>query len=695
MVTSAYGPGWDLAALRRKFPQSLKGCNLKQLMGYCSALGFSARPLRLELSALKDLKLPCILHWNMDHFVVLHKVGRKHVVILDPAAGERRLSLDEVSQYFTGVALELSPRGDFKPAENRQQLKLSQLTGRVYGLGRSVLQIMAVAMALEFFAIIAPLFNQMVVDDAIASHDKDLLSVLLLGFGLLLVIQTALALARSWLVMVLGQTLSLQWLGNIFSHLVRLPIDWFEKRHLGDISSRFSAVHHIQRTLTTAMIEALLDGMMALVALAMLFLYSTPLTVVVVAAAFLYGLIRLLSFSPLRNATAERLVLAGQEHSYFIETLRAMTPLKLFGREQQRSARWQNLMVEVLNRDVRTAKMNIGFTAANTFIFGVENLLVFWLGAKAILAAQDTAGAVPFTIGMLLAFMSFKAQFTGRIIALINQGIDLKMLNMHTERLADIALTPPERDTPAGDLPHNDLTHLAPSLELRNVCFRYGEGETWVLRNTNLRINAGESVAITGPSGSGKTTLLKVMLGLLQPTEGEVLYGGQSVRQVGLSNVRRNIGTVMQEDALLTGSIADNIAFFDIQPNAERIQACAKSAQVHDEITRMVMGYHTMVGDLGAGLSGGQKQRLLLARALYKRPQILALDEATSHLDILNERTVTATLSKMQLTRIIVAHRPETIAGAQRVVSLQQGEVLEVARGNVAMSTSEPVEVHD
>jgi ATP-binding cassette subfamily B protein RaxB len=209
---------------------------------------------------------------------------------------------------------------------------------------------------------------------------------------------------------------------------------------------------------------------------------------------------------------------------------------------------------------------------------------------------------------------------------------------------------------------------LSPSLELRNVSFRYGEGEPWILKGVNLKIEAGENVAITGSSGCGKTTLLKVMLGLLQPSKGDVLYGGVPVRQLGMTNVRRRVGTVMQEDVLLTGSIADNIAFFDMAPDQKRIEACGQLAQLHNDVVRMPMGYQTLVGELGSGLSGGQKQRLLLARALYKQPAILALDEATSHLDIENEKAVNAVLSDMRLTRIVIAHRPETIASAQRSI---------------------------
>jgi ATP-binding cassette, subfamily B, bacterial CvaB/MchF/RaxB len=491
-------------------------------------------------------------------------------------------------------------------------------------------------------------------------------------------------------VMVLGQSLHLQWVGNVFAHLVRLPVDWFERRHLGDIVSRFGSVGSIQSALTTAVVEAVLDGVMAIGALVLMWLYSPMLSMVVFAAVLVYGLLRWAGYGPFREAAAERLVVAAKENSHFLETLRAITPLKLFGREEERRARWQNLIVDVQNRDVRTAKLGIWFGTANTFVFGLENLLVLWLGAKLVmstggLAGSSAAGGTAFTVGMLFAFLAYKSQFTGRVSALIDYAVQLRMLGLHAERLADIALATPE---PA-DLPAHDLAHLPASLELRDVSFRYGQGEPWVLRNANLRIEAGESLAIVGPSGSGKTTLLKILLGLQPPTEGEVLYGGVPVRQLGLQNVRQQIGTVMQDDALFTGSLHDNIAFFDLRPDRERIEACARLAQVHADIVKLPMGYQTLVGDLGHGLSGGQKQRLLLARALYKQPRVLALDEATSHLDVPSERAVAQALAQMQLTRIVIAHRPETIARAGKVVRVQDGQVAELMRAAAPTSPSQ------
>ena len=677
MIATAHGTSTSLADLRRRFPGALKGMRLADLIAAASDLGFSARPLKLTLPFLRQLALPCVLHWDMNHFVVLTRVRGARVTLLDPAIGERRLTLDELSAHFTGVALELSPTAAFQPAAPAPRLSLRALTGQVLGLRRTLLQILAVAVVLEGFAILAPLFNQLVVDDVLNSGDRDLLSVLALGFGLLLVAQTALGFARSWMVAMLSQTLALQWKSNTFAHLLKLPVAFFEKRHLGDLSSRFGSVDAIQRTLTSAAIEAALDGLMGVAALGMMLMISPTLTGVVLAAVALYGLVRWAAYRPLREAAAERLVVAAKEQTHFLETLRAITPLKLFGRDEERRARWQNLLVEVQNRDFRSARLGMVFGTASTLIFGVENLVVLALGARAVLDGQQ-AGAVTLTVGMLFAFTSYKGQFGSRVSALIDKAVEFRMLSLHAERLADIALEPPELDEAAP----NALAHLEASLELRDVSFRYGPREPWVLRHANLTVPAGACLAITGPSGSGKTTLLKLMLGLLSPEEGEVRYGGVPMRQLGMRNVRRQVGTVMQDDVLLTGSLADNIGFFDSQPDLERIEASAVLARIDEDIRRMPMGYQTLVGDLGSGLSGGQKQRLLLARALYARPRVLALDEATSHLDVERERAVTENLRRLTLTRLVIAHRPDTIAGADRVVVLEDGRLVETRSAN-------------
>jgi ATP-binding cassette subfamily B protein RaxB len=277
---------------------------------------------------------------------------------------------------------------------------------------------------------------------------------------------------------------------------------------------------------------------------------------------------------------------------------------------------------------------------------------------------------------MLIAFIAYADQFISRAAGLIDKWVDFRMLRLHAERVADIALTAPEAsaDQPwSGPIP-------AASIELDNVSFRYADDEPWILRHCSLRVEAGESIAIVGPSGCGKSTLAKLVLGLLQPVEGEVRFGGIPIGKLGLDTYRQWVSAVMQDDQLFAGSVADNISFFDPEVSMERVVVAAHMAAIHDDIMAMPMGYESLVGDMGSSLSGGQKQRVILARALYRRPLLLMLDEATSHLDARREQMVNAAISHIAVTRIVVAHRPETIASAKHVIALQQGQLERIAR---------------
>ena len=678
MVANFHGHRIDLAGLRRRFTVSLKGATLSYLMQIAGALHLAPRPLRLELSELPMLRTPCVLHWDLNHFVVLHSADAKGAVIHDPAFGVRRLKMSEVSRHFTGIALEVSPTPAFQARDERRRIRLRDLTGPVVGLKRSLFQVIVLALALQGFALIAPFYMQWVVDGAVVSADRNLLTVLGLGFLLLVAIQVAVTALRSWVVLYLGTTLNLQWLANVFSHLLRLPVSYFEKRHLGDVVSRFGAVGTIQRTLTSSFVEAMIDGLMALATLATMALYSGLLTAVAVASVMLYALLRLLFYDPLRRATEEHIVHAAKQQSHFLETLRGVQSIKLFGRQEERRSRWLNLVVDAVNRDLATQKLALGFRSANGLVFGAERIAVIWIGASLVL---DSA----FSVGMLFAFVAYKEQFSARVAGLIDKLIELRMLSLQAERLADIVLTPPESSSPTAA-----PDEIEPSLEVRDLSFRYSDTEPFVVRNCSFRIEPGESVAIVGPSGGGKTTLIKLMLGLLAPTDGKILAGGIDIEKLGIDHYRKLVGTVMQDDQLFAGSIADNVSFFDPAPSQEAIERCARLAAVHDDIVAMPMGYNTLIGDMGAALSGGQRQRILLARALYKQPRILLLDEATSALDVQKERAVNEAIRSLNLTRIVIAHRPETIASANRVIALQGGRVAQDLRRAAQSGTSRP-----
>jgi ATP-binding cassette, subfamily B, bacterial CvaB/MchF/RaxB len=669
MVVAAQGHRTDLPTLRQRFSLSLKGATMADLVRMAGELRFNARALRVEPEQLAQLELPCVLHWDLNHFVVLTEAKGGTVTLHDPARGVRRMKLEEVSRHFTGVALELTPAADFTPGVARQSVSLKQLIGPVRGLRRSLGQIILLALALEAFVLGTPFLLQWVVDDVVIANDRDLLLVLGLGFGLLVLLQAGTAALRSWAVLHLSATLNLQWLGNVFAHLMRLPVAWFEKRHAGDVWSRFAAVQTIQKTLTTHFVEALLDGLLVLATLAMMAFYSLTLTAIALAAVAAYALLRWAFFRPLRQATEETLVHEAQQASHFLESLRAVQSIKLFNRQADRQARFMNRVVDAMNAGIATRKLELLFSVLHRLLFGLERVAVVWVGALLVMDQR-------FSVGMLFAFVAFKEQFAARVSALIDKAVELRMLRLQGERLADIVLAAPE------DLGAPRLSAQPPEarIEVRGASFRYADNEPDVLHGVSLAIEPGESVAIVGPSGGGKTTLLKLMLGIHAPQSGEVRVGGVPLAQLGLAQWRAMVGTVMQDDALLAGSVIDNISFFDAAPDFAWVVECARLAAVHDEIEAMPMGYHTLIGDLGSSLSGGQRQRLLLARALYKRPRVLLLDEATSALDVERERIVNANIRKLNLTRVIVAHRPETIASAGRVVVLGEGRVTQDLR---------------
>ncbi|MGM9487344.1 peptidase domain-containing ABC transporter [Ideonella sp. YS5] len=659
MVAGHHGHHVDLATLRARHPQSSRGATLADLMQLAARLHLGARPLRVEPDHLHELALPCVLHWSFNHFVVLVAHRRGRVVVHDPASGLREMTARELGEQFTGIALELTPAPGFQPRRDRQRLTVAALVGRVQGLAWRAAQALLLTLLLQGLLLLSPMYLQAVVDRALATSDRPLVATLGVAFLLLGVLQAVLMALRGWLLAVLGACLNLQLQRRLLHHLLRLPMDWFQRRQTADVLSRFDSLQAMQRTLSTGLLEALVDGAMALLTLVMMFSYSARLALVGVATALVYGAMRLGLYSTMRHAAREQMTRTASQHGHLLESLRGMQTIKLMAHEPQRFARWNNLAVDQSNAALHVERLGVLAQSLNSGLFAIENVVTIWLGALLVLDGQGLS------IGMLVAFLAYKTQFAQRAAALVDKGLELRMLGLHAERVSDIALAPPE------DLGDKAATaiEVGASLELIGVSFGH-EGEAPLFEGLDLRIEAGESVAIVGPSGCGKTTLVKLMLGLLQPTAGRIEVGGVSLADIGLPRYRAAVAGVLQDDALFTGSIADNICFFDTEPDRDLIEACARQAAIHDDIAAMPMRYETPVGDMGTTLSGGQKQRLLLARALYRQPRILFLDEATSHLDVAREHSVNEAVRALKLTRIIVAHRPETIASADRVIDL-------------------------
>ncbi|QIB65707.1 peptidase domain-containing ABC transporter [Kineobactrum salinum] len=665
MVVSYYGFHTDIGQLRRRFAISSHGAKLKTLMSIAGRLQLAARALRVELNTVPQLQLPCVVHWDMNHFVVLKSVNTRTLVIHDPAVGMRRLNWEEFSQHFTGIALELTPTAAFEPGKDSRRLSLSSLWSRQVGLSRTLVLMLFLSLLLQLFTVVTPFYMQTVVDDVILRSDTHLLLVLALGFGLLLLIETGVSALRQFVIIGFASRLNLQMAANLFHHMIRLPLVFFQKRHIGDVVSRFGSLDNIRQLLSTGLVSAIVDGLMAVVTLLAMFVYDVWLTLVVLVTVALYLALRLVLYRPLRLLSEESLVANAHKDTSFLESVRAIQTVKLFQKENERQNQWQNRLVDSINKDIRIARLNIGYDTANRLLFGAGNILVIFFAAQAVM------GSV-ISLGMFYAFMSFKQRFVGAMDGLIDNIIEIKLLGLHLQRLADIAFTPQEayHQHQAG-LP--EISRPAGRIEVDRLSFRYADDEPPAFGPVSFTVEAGEIVAIVGSSGAGKTTLIKCLMGLLSPSEGSILIDGQPVSRV--PNYRNLVAGVMQDDQLLSGSIADNISCFDPQGELARVVECARMACIHDEITAMPMQYNTLVGDLGTGLSGGQKQRIAIARALYSEPVILFMDEASSHLDIAIEQQLNFNLRKLSITRVIAAHRPETIRLADRTIRLGKLEL--------------------
>jgi len=662
MIASYHGLRTDLSAMRMRLAPSMKGVTLQHIAAMAGSMNMSLRGVQAPLQGLGRLRLPAILHWDMNHFVVLTQVDANRITVNDPARGKRVLPLSEASRHYTGIAAELTPSAGFTRRDERERITAWQLMGSLHQLQGTLTQILLLSLVLEIFAIASPFFVQIVVDRVVVGQDRDLLAVLGSGFALLVLMQVAVTAVRGWLGVYLSTTLNMRLLDTLFGQLLRLPLAWFERRHIGDIVSRFRSVDAIQRTLTLTFLESIIDGVMVLLTVLVMFWYSPLLAGIVMTAASLYGLTRWIFYGPQRRALDEQLVHEGRAATHFIETLRGMLAIKLNLRETARRAAYNNLVVEQVNAGVSVQTLAILHRACNGAIFGLENIAVIWLGTVLVMDGH-------FSVGMLFGFLSFKLLFLSRVNNLVDKAIDFRMLDLHAERIADIALAKPEPTPTVGAQPPPE-TPL--QISAQGVGFSYGV-EGYAFRHVDFSVHPGETVAIVGPSGSGKTTLVKVLVGLLDRTEGIVEANGRDLRNWDRAAYRSRLGVVMQDDQLFVGTLEDNISFFDPQYNPNLVRAAASIAGIDADILAMPMQYNTIVGSLGTALSGGQKQRVLLARALYRKPHIVFLDEAFDQLDLAREREITERLKGIGIGLVIVTHRPETVRNVDRVVNVGAG----------------------
>lgn len=662
MISSYHGLEIDLFNFRQRFGSSSQGVNLLELSKIAEQAGLKNRSLSLDLDEIKQLKLPCILHWGMNHYVVLTRIKRSTFVVHDPALGKRMIGLQEMSNHFTGIAMELWPGSNFQQEKVKSRLRLIDLTKNINGLKPALLKIFALSVVIEAINLLMPIGTQLVTDHVIIAHDHSLLSVICIGLVVFTLFRTFVSMIRAWTSLTLNTLTGIQWKTTLFDHLSSLPLSFFEKRHLGDIQSRFSSLDVIRSTFTNSIVTGIIDIIMTVGLLVMMFLYGGWLVWVVLGFTLCYALMRFGTYHFYRRITEEQVIKSARSSSHFMESLYGISTIKALNLKERRSKHWLNINIEACNAGIKQTRFDMMFGGFNAFINSVDQVAILWIGAIMVIDND-------MTLGMFMAFNAYRGQFAQRASSLIVLIMQLRMLSLHNERLSEIVFSEPEAEMPQRRVfePNKGVV-----LEVKDLTYQYDPFSRPIFNDLNLTIQPGESVAIIGPSGVGKTTLLKVMCGLLLPSSGAVLADELDISKIGLNNYRMSTACVLQEDRLFSGSIADNICSFEDNPDQDRIIICAQYCNIHEEIMRMPMAYESIVGELGLGISGGQKQRILIARALYRQPSILFMDEATSHLDLANESFINKSISNLKITRVIVAHRPSTIASADRVIDLSQ-----------------------
>ena len=661
MISRYHGHDIDLNVLRRKHLVSMTGASLKSVIAIADGLQLSSRPLRLDMDHLEKLQLPAMLHWDLNHYVVLKSIKGGQAEIIDPGVGLRKMSLSRLSNHFTGIAVEFTPQADFKAVQARIKPRISLLWDRLIGLKRAITQTLILSIILQAIVLLSPFYLQLVVDAVLPRGDGSLLLALAIGFGGLVILRAVAEAVRGWAILVFGNQMSLQMVGNVFRHLIRLPARYFERRHVGDIISRMGSTVPIQEALTQSVPAVLIDGAMALLMLIVMFLYSPLLGSIVLLSVLGLILVTWLIYPHLRRTQEESIYAKALENSHVIESIRAITTVKMFGREAEREAAWRNLYTDFINANVGYGKWVVARKFFETLLTGLQIVLVVW--AAAILMMGEGSA---FTLGMLVAFLAYRQYFTDAVVQLLEKGIEFNLLSLHLDRLSDIIFEETDADQ-SGD---NKLNDLKGAVSLDKVSFRYSDTDPWVLTDFDLDIAAGEMVTLTGPSGGGKTTLMKLMLGLYDPVKGAVRIDGQDLREIDRANWRSQIGVVMQDDRLLSGTLADNISFFDPEIDMQRVYKAAIAAQIHETIAALPMNYQLQIGDMGSVLSGGQRQRVLLARALYQDPSVLFLDEGTANLDVETESAIVKIIKDLPITCIIVAHRPAFLEASDRTIRI-------------------------
>jgi ATP-binding cassette subfamily B protein RaxB len=668
MVLGYFGQNFSIKKMRA-FADCSRGISFKRLSDIASKLGLIGRGLRVNIDSLHKISQPTILHWNKKHFVVLKKITSKYVIIHDPSEGVCKIDIDIAKELYSGVALEFIASSNFKSNEQNtdetdERIDIFSTFRNIKGIFRPLGLTFALSIFIQIVVLTSPILTQMLLDEVIPSEDLDLLIVLSIVFATFFALKAVSDYARKIILAKLGTIINFELGTKIFHYLMMLPLKFFQRRTVGSIMVKFRSIENIKRILSSGIATGLIDGLIAIFTIIVMIYYSKLLAIAVIVSTMVIVFVQYLLFSKMKNETYNAISAASKQTNIFVRTIKNILPIKLHNRQSLFRGDWQDKFALELIARLKLENIGYSFELIRELIQISTLIIVIYIGVNLVFDEH-------LTVGMFLAFLAYRELFNQSASGLINTLIEFKMLRVHFEQIGDILL---EEDESEENKLLNGL-ELIGAIECKGVSYNYPDTNIPVLDDVSLSVKCGETIVIIGPSGSGKSTLLNILMGNISPSIGTVSYDGFNLNVVSRVALRNHIAFLHQDDQIYPGTILENISFFDENPKLQDVAAAAYTANILDEIQLMPLNFLTELGEMDAGISSGQKQRILLARALYKKPKILFMDEATSNLDSANSDKINLALNSLGITKIIITHRTDVKTHCDRILQLKEGKL--------------------
>ena len=671
MISRFYDIPMTLGKLREMANVTTQGATMDSLARVGESLGFSTRGVQCTYESLLGFELPFIAHWEGYHYIIVYGLSKTHVWIADPGPGFKKITVEEFERGWGGTCLL------FNPGSNMVQIAATRspwvrFVGYLKPYKQILYQLFLATFVIQLLGIAPPIIMQNILDRVVVHQNVSLLNLMIVGLIITNVFTQLTSLLRGFLSMYMVRNMDFTMMSHFFKHAMSLPISFFTSRKTGDIFARFQENQTIRSFLTESTITTVLNLLMVFIYFTILFMYNTTLTLLLIAFVIPIMVLTVAVTPKIKTYARETFAASTEAEAVLMETIGGVETIKGMGIERSMRLKWERKYAESLSVQFKAQKFGIYVGLVSQILNASTTIVILWVGANMVLAQE-------LSIGQLIAFNALMGSVLSPLMGLVGLWNKVHAAGVAMERLGDILDMDPEQK-PEDMESRVMLPDLQGDISFEDVYFRYSEGGTpYVLENISFNIKPGELVAIVGQSGSGKTTLAKMLVGFYLPTEGRIMVDGYDLGLIDKEYYRAQIGYVMQSNLLFSGTVAENIAAGETNPDRRQIIEVAKMADAHEFINAMPLGYEQVVGERGMGLSGGQIQRVCIARSLYHNPRLLIFDEATSALDTQSEGNI---LENMQTiiegrTAVVIAHRLSTIMRADRILVLYKGAIVE------------------